>query len=199
MIQFWPYINAKLFMKKRKYSTILAMLFLVGALMPERTHAKDDVPKNIYEIKAKGIDGKTIDFAKFKGKKILIVNTTSLATDNVQYAELEALYNKYKGKLVVVGFLSVDFLKPPGKRDFSPRDISEYKVTFPLGAQVILNGRDIAPIYKWLTDVSYNNYKNTEIKWDFQKYLINENGELVAEFDPKVRVTEAKVIEAIEK
>ena len=175
----------------------VALLLL---LLPFIANAKEKIPQSIYEFKVKALNGSTIDFSQFKGKKILIVNTTSLATNNPQYAELEALSRKYKDKLVVVGFLSIDFLKPPGgAKDFSPRDVSQYKVSFPLGAQVRLGGPDISPIYKWLTDMSYNHYKNTEIKWDFQKYLINESGELVAEFDPKVRVTDAQITGAIEK
>ena len=177
----------------------IVLLFL---FLPFILSAKDPVPKSIYDFKVKALNGSTIDFSQFKGKKILIVNTTSMATNNPQYAQLEALSKKYKGKLIVVGFLSVDYLKPPHAREkpnFSARDVSEYKVTFPLAAQVMVAGPDISPVYKWLTDVKYNGYKNTEIKWDFQKYLINENGELVAEFDPKIKVSDPSVIQAIEK
>ena len=155
--------------------------------------------QSIYDFKVNALDGSIIDFSQFKGKKILIVNTTSLATNNPQYAELEALSKKYKGSLVVVGFLAVDFLKPPDVKDFSPRDRSEYKVTFPLASQVPLRGPSTCPVYRWLMGVKYNKYKSTEIKWDFQKYLINEKGDLVAEFDPKIRVTNPQVIQSIEK
>ena len=154
---------------------------------------------SIYDFKVSTLEGSPLKLSKFKGKKILVVNTTSVATDNPQYAELEALAEKYKDRLVVIGFLAVDFLKRPGTKDFSARPRSEYKVSFPLAAQVRLGGPNIAPIYKWLTDINYNHYKTTEIKWDFQKYLIDERGELVAEFDPKISVTDPKVIQAIEK
>jgi len=180
-----------------KFNVVLFFFFL-----PFLAFAKDPIPKSIYDFKVKALNGSTIDFAQFRGKKILIVNTTSMATDNPQYAQLEAVSKKYKDKLVVVGFLSVDYLKPPhahGKVDFSARDVSEYKVTFPLAAQVVVAGPNISPVYKWLTDVNYNKYKDTEIKWDFQKYLINENGELVAEFDPKIKVTDPGVIQEIEQ
>ena len=178
---------------------IIRLWILACVFVPAIVFAKEPVPKSIYDFKVKALDGSTIDFSKFKGKKILIVNTTSVATDNVQYAELEALSKKYKDKLVVVGFLAVDFLKRPGTKDFSPRDVKEYKVTFRLGTQVRLHGPDTSPIYKWLTDINYNKYKTTEIKWDFQKYLIDESGTLIAEFDPNTHVTDPKVIQSIEK
>lgn len=184
----------------KKYLLIPASILLICLLSIINLFAKDTIPASIYDFKVKALNGTTINFSHFKGKKILIVNTTTLATNNPQYAELEALSEKYKDKLVIIGFLAVDFLKPPGgTKDFSPRDINEYKVTFPLAEQVRVGGVNIAPIYKWLTDINYNKYKTTDIKWDFQKYLINEKGELVEEFDPNTRVTNQKIIDAIEK
>ena len=177
----------------------IAFLFL---FLPFMAPAITRIPKTIYEFKVKTLEGKTIDFAKFKGKKILVVNTTAIDHSNMQYAELETLSKKYKDKLVVVGFLIQDFATPPGsKRDVSHLDPKNYKVTFPLAAltQVKGSGDDKAPIYQWLTEAKYNKLKDTEIKWDFQKYLINEKGELVAEFDPKIRVTNQAIIDAIEK
>jgi glutathione peroxidase len=177
--------------------TRFALLFVA---LPFLASAKDHVPKRIYDFKIEGLDGKTIDFSKFHGKKILIVNTASLVGNNPQYAELETAYQKYKGKLVIVGILDKDFGAPPG----SQNKIKEYakvnyNVSFPMGAKVLVKGPDRAPIYKWLTDVQYNKLKDTEIKWDFQKYLINEQGELVAVFDPNVKVTDPEIIAAIEK
>ncbi len=167
--------------------------------LPFLLSAKDRVPKKIYDFKVKGLNGQTINFAKFKGKKILIVNTPSMADDNPQYAEVEALYQKYKDRLVVVGFLDDDYGPPPGSKrevDYSKKN---YHVTFPLAAKVVVNGSDPAPIYKWLLNSKYSKYKDTQIKWDFQKYLVDEKGQLVGEFDPKIRVNSPAVIEAIEK
>ena len=194
----------------RGVALIFVCCLLVGLLaaphvMAQKSRAQDAAASNdlsqqsIYDFKVSALDGSIIDFSQFRGKKILIVNTTSLAANHPQYAELEALQQKYKDRLVVVGFLAVDFFKTPDTKDFSPRDRGEYKVTFPLTTQVRLRGPSICPVYRWLTDVKYNKYKSTEIKYDFQKYLINEKGELVAEFDPKIRVTNSQVIQAIEK
>ena len=178
----------------RKISLVSIFTFVLGFAW-----SAGYAQQRIYDFKVTTLEGKTLKLSKFKGKKILVVNTTSVETNNPEYAELEALSKRYKDKLVVIGFLAVDFLKRPGTEDFSPRDRSEYKVSFPLCAQVSLSGPNIAPIYKWLTDVNYNHYRTTEIKWDLQKYLINENGELIAEFDPKIKVTDPRVIQAIEK
>ncbi len=167
--------------------------------LPFLISAKSRVPKSIYDFKVAGLDGKTINFAKFKGKKILIVNSPSMADDNPQYAEVEALYQKYKDKLVVVAFLDDDYGPPPGSKKEVDYSKKNYHVTFPMAAKVVVNGNDPAPIYKWLLNSKYSKYKDTEIKWDFQKYLVNEKGQLVAEFDPKIRVTSPAIIEAIEK
>ncbi len=174
------------------------MVFFI-VLLPFMVLAKGKVPRSIYDFKVKGLNGKTIDFSKFRGKKILIVNSPSMADDNPQYAEIEAAYQKYKDKLVVVAFLDKDYGPPPGSKKDVDYSKKNYHVTFPLAAKVVVNGDNPAPIYKWLLQSKYNKYKDTEIKWDFQKYLINEKGELVAEFDPKIRVTSQAVIDAIEK
>ncbi len=172
---------------------------LLLLMVPFLSQAKERIPKSIYGFKVQGLDGKTIDFSKFKGKKILIVNTPSEADTRPQYAELEALYQKYKGKLVIVGFLDDDFGPPPGSKkevDFSKKN---YHVTFPMAAHIVVAGNNPAPIYKWLLNSKYNKHKDTQIKWDFQKYLLNEQGELVADFEPNTHVTEKEVIDAIEK
>jgi len=175
----------------------LALLFL---MLPFMAMAKGHVPKSIYDFKVAAHDGSTIDFSQFKGKKILIVNTTAYTPNNPQYAELEALSKKYAGKLVIIGMLTRDFATPPDvKRNANTIPGQHYDVTFPLSAFVMTRGDDCAPIYTWLTEKNYNLYQDTEVKWDFQKYLVNEQGQLVAEFDPKVRVTDPKVIAAIEQ
>ncbi len=161
--------------------------------------AKNKVPKSIYDFKVMGLNGKTINFAKFKGKKILIVNTPSMADNHRDYAEIEAAYQKYKDKMVVIGFLDDDYGPPPGSKREVDYSTKNYHVTFPLAARVIVKGSEMTPIYKWLTQSRYNKYKDTEVKWDFQKYLINEKGVLVAEFDPKVKMTTPEVVAAIEK
>jgi len=162
---------------------------------------KTELPKSIYDFKVPALTGGTIDFSQFKGKKILIVNTASKCGHTPQYDALEKLYEKYKGKLVIVGFPANNFLfQEPGSNE----KIAEfcklnYGVTFPMAAKISVKGRSMAPIYEWLTQKEYNGYADSKVKWNFQKYLINEQGELVAVFDPSTLPDSPEVISAIEK
>ena len=161
----------------------------------------DAVPKSIYDFKVAGLTEGTIDFSKYKGKKILIVNTASQCGNTPQYADLEAMSKKYAGKLVIVGFPANNFgAQEPG----SDKEISEfcqknYSVTFPMASKISVKGDDMAPIYHWLTEKKYNNLKDSDVKWNFQKYLIDEKGNLVAVFDPRTKPTSPEIIAAIEK
>ncbi len=159
---------------------------------------KKAVPENIYDFKVAALNGKEIDFSAFKGKKILVVNTPWQANTDKQYAELDALQKKYQDRLIIVGFLTEDFGIQPGSKipAYKPKT---YAVSFPIAVKVQVKGPDMTPVFKWLTDKQYNHYKNTNIKWNFQKYLIDEEGRLVAVFDPKVRATDPRVIAAIEE
>jgi len=157
-----------------------------------------DVPSSIYSFKVTAANGNTIDFANYKGKKILIVNTPEEADYSRQYSELEALYQKYKDRLVIIGFLTNDFQIEPGSKK-NPARAKNYNITFPLASKVMVRGDQMAPIYKWLTEKKYNNLKDSEIGWDFQKYLIDANGVLVSVFAPKVKANSPEIISAIEK
>lgn len=144
--------------------------------------------KSIYDFKVEALDGGTIDFASFKGKKILIVNTASKCGYTPQYEGLEALYKKMGGKLVIVGFPANNF---GGQEPGTNIEINEfckknYGVTFPLASKISVKGDDMAPIYKWLCNKSENGVLNAEIKWNFNKFLIDENGKLLYYFDSKV-------------
>ena len=144
--------------------------------------------KSIYDFKVEALDGSTIDFAAFKGKKILIVNTASKCGYTPQYEGLEALYKKMEGKLVIVGFPANNF---GGQEPGSNTEIKEfckknYGVTFPLASKISVKGDDTAPIYKWLCNKSENGVLDAEIKWNFNKFLIDENGKLLYYFDSKV-------------
>jgi glutathione peroxidase len=146
------------------------------------------VKDNIYKFKVEGLTGGTIDFATFKGKKILVVNTASQCGYTPQYKELEALYEKYKDKLVIVGFPANNFggQEPGTNTEIKTFCEKNYGVTFPMAAKISVKGDDTAPIYKWLTQKSENGVLDAEIKWNFNKFLIDENGNLVAYFPSKV-------------
>ena len=159
-----------------------------------------EVPASIYDYKVTALDGSTIDFAKFKGKKILIVNTASKCGFTPQYDALEKLSEKYKDKLVVVGFPANNFLyQEPGSNEKIAAFCREnYGVTFPVAAKISVKGRSMAPIYHWLTEKRYNGYADSKVKWNFQKYLIDENGQLVHIFYSNTKPDSKEVIEAIE-
>ena len=162
---------------------------------------KADVPKSIYDFKVEALDGSTIDFSKFKGKKILVVNTASKCGFTPQYEALEKLYEQQKDKLVIIGFPANNFMfQEPGSNDKIAEFCKKnYGVTFPMAAKISVKGGDKAPIYEWLTNKEYNHFQDSKVKWNFQKYLIDEQGHLVAVFDPGTKPDSDEVIAAISK
>ena len=143
---------------------------------------------SIYDFKVEALDGSTIDFSKYKGKKILVVNTASKCGYTKQYEGLEKLYEQYKDKLVIVGFPANNF---GGQEPGTNTEIGEfckknYGVTFPMAAKISVKGDDTAPIYKWLCSKAENGVLDAEIKWNFGKFLLDENGSLISYFPSKV-------------
>jgi glutathione peroxidase len=135
-----------------------------------------------YDLKTKTIDGKEFNFSDLKGKKVMIVNTASKCGFTPQYEDLEKLYNEYKDKnFVIIGFPANNFgHQEPGSND----EIQEfckknYGVTFPMMQKISVKGDDKDPVYKWLTQKSLNSKMDSSVKWNFQKYLIDEQGNLV--------------------
>jgi glutathione peroxidase len=143
---------------------------------------------SLHDFKVPGLDGSTIDFSKYKGKKVLIVNTASECGYTPQYADLQKLYEAHKSNLVIVGFPANNF---GGQEPGSNTEIKEfckknYGVTFPMAGKVSVKGDDIHPIFKWLTTKSENGVMDAEIKWNFTKFLLDEKGKLIAVFPSKV-------------
>jgi glutathione peroxidase len=142
----------------------------------------------IYDFKVPGLTGGTIDFSKFKGKKILVVNTASKCGNTPQYASLEKLYEKYKDKLVIVGFPANNFgQQEPGTngeiQEFCKKN---YGVSFPMAEKVSVKGDDIAPLFKYLVDEAEKKGFHDPIKWNFTKFLLDENGNLITVIFNKV-------------
>lgn len=134
-----------------------------------------------YDFKVRTLEGKEFDFSSLKGKKVMVVNTASNCGFTPQYKELEELYERYKDELVIVGFPANNFgNQEPGTasqiREFCSNN---YRITFPLMEKISVKGNDMAPLYKWLTSRNENGVMDSEVKWNFQKYLIDENGKLV--------------------
>ncbi|MFD2585101.1 glutathione peroxidase [Pedobacter vanadiisoli] len=151
-------------------------------------------PKNVYDFSFKTIDGKEIKLSKFKGKKILIVNTASKCGFTPQYEDLEKLQKEYGKKVVLIGFPSGNF----GGQEFSTNaEIKEfctgkYNVSFLLAEKSSVKGDDISPLFKYLTSQT-NTEEQGDIKWNFEKFLINEKGELVHRFRSKTKPTDEAI------
>lgn len=151
---------------------------------------------SIYDFKVEGLTGGSIDFSQFKGKKIMIVNTASKCGNTPQYAQLEELYEKYKDKLVIVGFPANNFgqQEPGSNEQIEEFCKKNYGVTFPMAAKVSVKGDDIAPIYSYLTTEAKKLGFDDPIKWNFTKFLLDENGKLITVIHNKVNPMSEEVL-----
>lgn len=154
---------------------------------------------SIYNIKIKGLAGEEINFADFKGKKILLVNVASQCGYTPQYAQLQELYTTFKDILVVVGCPANNFGKQePGTHEEIKTFCSlNYGVTFPMTAKISVTGNDIHPLYQWLTQKSENGIMDSEVKWNFQKYLISESGEFIDTYGSGIDPCSEEIVNAI--
>lgn len=179
-------------------------LLAAGAVFAACTNQKTEVAKaktaqeagkTIYDYKVESLDGNTINFADFKGKKILVVNTASKCGFTPQYADLQKLYDDYKDKLVIVGFPADNFghQEPGTNEEIGAFCQKNYGVTFPMAAKVSVKGDDTAPIFRYLTQKELNGVKNTTILWNFTKFLLDENGKLVDTFISTTKPTDDAV------
>jgi glutathione peroxidase len=152
--------------------------------------------QGFYDFKVKTLEGQPFDFASLKGKKVMIVNTASKCGNTPQYKDLEELYEKYgKDNFVIIGFPANNFAgQEPGTnaeiREFCTQT---YGVTFPMMEKISVKGSDMHPVYQWLTSKAKNGVRDSEVKWNFQKYLIDEKGNLVDVIDPKEKPGSEKV------
>ena len=158
-----------------KILAIIAALLLVPA------------SAQVYQFKLKDIDGKDFSIAQYKGKKVLIVNTASKCGYTPQYADLQKLADLYKDKLVVVGFPANNFgqQEPGANADIKTFCEKRYGVTFPLSEKVSVKGDDISPLFKYLTSEANPDFTG-EIKWNFEKFLIDEHGKLIHRYRSQV-------------
>lgn len=153
--------------------------------------------QTIYQFKVTDLYGNEFDFASLKGKKILIVNTASECGLTPQYKDLEAIYGKYKDKnFVIVGFPANNFgaQEPGSNEQIATFCQKNYGVTFPMMGKISVKGNDKHELYKFLTEKSKNGLQDSEVEWNFQKYLINEQGELVKVLSPRVLPTDNEII-----
>lgn len=143
---------------------------------------------SIHAFKAERIDGEVIDFADYKGKKILVVNVASECGFTPQYQQLQELYEEFKDKLVIIGFPCNDFggQEPGNHAQIRAFCKEKYGVRFPLTAKISIKGPQPHPIYQWLTSKAKNGVMDSTVSWNFQKYLLDEKGRLVHYFPSSV-------------
>ena len=181
---------------------VCSAFFLMASQMQAQTSSKSKTEKvmakeTIYQFKVEDLAGNTFDFASLKGKKVMIVNTASKCGLTPQYKDLEAVYKEYKDKgFVIVGFPANNFAsqEPGTNKEIETFCQLNYGVTFPMMSKISVKGDDMSEVYKFLTQKSKNGLQDSEVEWNFQKYLINEQGELVKVIKPKTLVTEPEVI-----
>lgn len=178
-------------------SIVLSLFFI------ESTNQKQEVMNvntSIYDISINSITGEPIKLTEFKGKKILIVNTASECGFTGQYADLEKLYKTYKDKLVVIGVPCNQFggQEPGTLTEIQSFCEVNYGVTFLLTEKVDVKGDNQHPLYKWLTNKELNGVKNSSVKWNFQKYLIDENGNYLDYFYSMTKPMSSKITKHVE-
>jgi glutathione peroxidase len=161
--------------------TILSFLFMMTTLVLNA--------QSIHTFKVTGIDGKQINLAAYKGKKILIVNTASKCGYTPQYESLQKVYDQYKDKLVILGFPCNQFggQEPGTNEEIAAFCKANYGVNFPLADKIDVKGANIAPIYQWLTQKAKNGVLDANIGWNFNKFMIDENGKMLAYFPSNVK------------
>ena len=171
---------------------ILNILFLLTVFSLSAV-AQDS---GFYNFKVKTLEGEDFNFSSLKGKKVMIVNTASKCGYTPQYKDLEDVYEKYSDNLVIIGFPANNFgnQEPGSASEIRSFCSSKFGVTFPLMEKISVKGDDMHPLYKWLTSKDKNGVMDSEVKWNFQKYLIDEKGNLVDVVYSKEKPSSDKVI-----
>jgi glutathione peroxidase len=139
----------------------------------------DQTPKSFYELTYKDIDGNAVSMSSYKGKYVLCVNVASKCGHTPQYSKLQALYEKHKDKLVIIGFPCNQFL---GQEPGSEKEIGEfcsknYGVTFPLSSKIDVKGKEQHPVYTWLMNKEANGVSDDKVEWNFHKVLVSPEGQ----------------------
>ncbi|MCL3850055.1 MULTISPECIES: glutathione peroxidase [Parabacteroides] len=170
------------------------IITLIAIIMTTTINAQQ---KSFYDFTVKTIDGKDFPLSSLKGKKVLVVNVASKCGFTPQYAKLEELYTKYeKDNFVIIGFPANNFLgqEPGSNEEIKKFCTLNYGVTFPMMAKISVKGKDIAPLYQWLTQKSENGVANAKVGWNFHKFLIDENGNWVASYGSTTDPLSEKIV-----
>lgn len=178
------------------------LLVILSFVMITTTDTNENKKESIHQFKVKDINGKSFEFSSLKGKKIMIVNTASKCGLTPQYEKLEALYQKYKNNnFIIIGFPANNFMgqEPGSDQEISTFCQKNYGVSFPMMSKISVKGKGMHPVYQFLTKKSKNGLEDNEVQWNFQKYLIDEEGHLVKVISPRTQPDDASIIQWIEK
>jgi glutathione peroxidase len=197
-------------MKKISLFTIIIFVFVSNIVIGQQkapkittdTNENQQQVSSIHHFAVFDINQNPFDFSKLKGKKVMIVNTASKCGYTPQYEELQKLYEKYKNKgFVIVGFPANNFRnqEPGTNAEIAEFCRANYGVTFPMMEKISVKGDDMHPIYQYLTQKSKNGVEDSEVAWNFQKYLINKNGVLEKMVKHKTSPLDDEIIQWIEK
>ncbi|MFN6945675.1 MAG: glutathione peroxidase [Cytophagaceae bacterium] len=186
---------------KLPYSLIMLLSSCLGYNVKKEMPAKINLPeKSIYELTVKSLDGELVSLADFKGKKVVFVNTASKCGFTPQYKRLQEFHEQFKEKVVVIGIPSNDFgeQEPGANEDIKEFCRLNYGVSFLMLEKAVVKGSDKSPLYHWLTDSSLNGWNDQEPKWNFCKYIINEEGVLTHFFGSAIDPFSKEFREALE-
>lgn len=179
---------------------IIASLLLL--LSTTGLKAQDSVPAGFHDFTVSTLEGKSFDFSTLRGKKVMVVNTASKCGLTPQYEGLQKLYDTYKDQdFVIIGFPANDFMnQEPGSADEIRSFCTDnYQVTFPLMEKISVKGKDMHPVYQWLTQKKYNHLEDSKVTWNFQKYLLDENGQLAKVLSPRTKPNDPEIINWIQQ
>ncbi len=168
------------FTKTQQFITMKNIILLITAVILSTAVMAQS--KSFYDFTVKDIDGKDYSLEQLKGKKVMVVNVASKCGFTYQYEGLQELYKTYRDhNFVIIGFPANNFMKQEPGTDSEIKTFcsTTYGVDFPMMSKISVKGDDIHPLYKWLTNKAENGFEDSKVKWNFQKYLINEEGKLV--------------------
>jgi glutathione peroxidase len=179
------------------------LLYNSCGLNKKTTSIEEAMPtEKFFDYIVNDIDGKPYKMADLKGKKVMIVNVASKCGFTPQYEPLQQLYEKYRDlNFVIIGFPANNFMsqEPGTEAEIKEFCSSKYNVTFPMMSKISVKGEDMHPLYQWLTQKSLNGIQDTEVKWNFQKYLVDENGKLVGVAYSRESPSSERIVSWIEK
>ena len=188
-----------------KIISVFFVVSIVGAAFVLYHHSEataSAMAASIYDFKMKDIDGKDVKLKQYKGNVLLVVNTASKCGYTPQYESLQATFDKYKGRgFYVLGFPANNFggQEPGTAAEIKEFCTTKYKVTFPMFAKISVKGEDQDPLYAYLTNKETNPEFGGDITWNFNKFLIDRKGKIVARFTSKDKPDGEAVTQAIEK